>query len=459
LTEYRKAIEPVQVLLEESTYQTITIINRYDCVTLDHLACHFSIGGDSGIHTCRWTVKDASNTSGREINLPRGIKPGAKAILTITDAEVINSVFLISDLPSVFYINLTFTLKDSTNWAPAGFEVAFGQVPIIKKACPSPLSYHVSSEKLSYTQIKQVSQSHLEITSGGTKWTFNRTLGTLVSWLKGPHELLASPPILSFYRAVTDNDRPQDGNDWLNARLHQARSHFISFETKIDQSNGTVTLIVESRIAPPVFEWSIDTTTTYMFQNNSVKVHVKGKPRGLRLPPTLSRIGLEFSLSKEITRASWFGRGPGESYCDTKLSQRFGNWEADIKQLYTPYEWPQESGNRTDIRWVEFRSPSKYQPSTSQALMLQMEDIEEGSFGLKAHFGSREGCSFTAIHYTTADLDECTHAYELEKRRTEEVQVRLDWRHHGIGSGSCGPRTYEQYALKTEEFEAEVLLQ
>lgn len=41
LVEYAKAIEPVQVLSLEG--DAVTIINRYDFLNLDHLACMYSI--------------------------------------------------------------------------------------------------------------------------------------------------------------------------------------------------------------------------------------------------------------------------------------------------------------------------------------------------------------------------------------------------------------------------------
>ena len=44
LIEYKKAIEPVQVLSQAGA--KVTIINRYDHVTLDHLKCEWTIIGD-----------------------------------------------------------------------------------------------------------------------------------------------------------------------------------------------------------------------------------------------------------------------------------------------------------------------------------------------------------------------------------------------------------------------------
>jgi beta-galactosidase len=432
LIEYKKAIEPVQVLENESTHEKIKIINRYDCIMLDHLKCEWSVVGDG------------FTRPKKEIELPKGIKPGQTAELSIEDLDI-------TELPGECYVEINFTLKRSTNWADVGFEVAFGQVPI-----KPPTSLFIIKSLLPPTSdcpmIKSLSASTIEISTRTAVWTFDKVLGQLSSWRKATTSsssstlsgnLLASPPILSFYRACTDNDRPQDGNDWLNSRLQQASPHTLSFSLTSHPGTSSVQVVVTSRIAPPVFEWSIDCITTYVFRGGSVAISVKGHPRGLRLPPTLSRIGLEFALSKDIDHAQWLGRGPGESYSDTKMAQRFGRWSSPIEDLYTKYEWPQESGNRTDVRWVRFTSG------------------ESGGdeVALKASFGDRDGCSFTAHHYTTKDLDECVHDYELRKRKREDVQVRLDWRHHGIGSGSCGPRTGDAYRLNTGDFEGEVLLE
>ena len=58
-----------------------------------------------------------------------------------------------------------------------------------------------------------------------------------------------------------------------------------------------------------------------------------------------------------------------------------------------------------------------------------------------------------ACHYDVVDIFEAKHPYELEEKRKEHVVLRLDAEHHGLGTGSCGPKTLDQYALKMEEFE------
>lgn len=284
----------------------------------------------------------------------------------------------------------------------------------------------------------QVSPQILEIAGSETTWKFNVIQGSLFSWQKSGSELIHTPPVLDFYRAVTDNDRPtRFGQSWVNSRLHQTKCHTMHVDWKNTSDN--VEIVVTSRIAPPVLEWSIDTTFTYTFTNQHVSIKVVGTPRGNYLPNTFARIGLTLALN-DVDKATWFGRGPGESYRDKKLSQKIGSYSLPIEDLFVDYEFPQETSNRTDVRWVEF-SGTKDGPS------------------LKAQFGPLKEASFTALHYTTSDLDKAQHPYELYKRKTKETVIRLDWAHHGLGTGSCGPATLPEYELKTEPFAYEMLLE
>ena len=63
--------------------------------------------------------------------------------------------------------------------------------------------------------------------------------------------------------------------------------------------------------------------------------------------------------------------------------------------------------------------------------------------------GQATGFDFSALHYTTADLEQATHPTEL--KGTEDVVLRFDAAHHGLGTGSCGPGVQEKYKLKIEE--------
>ncbi|KAJ4002041.1 glycosyl hydrolases family 2, TIM barrel domain-containing protein [Lentinula boryana] len=423
LLEYKKAIESVQII--SGSENEIEIINRYDFLSLDHLKCEWEIVGDGYVRP------------GGEVIIPQDIKPGQTASLAIA-----NGVKM-SNLPAEGYLAVKFMLKEATSWAPAGHEVANGQIRLKSYVFPSQTSSSYIStiykaiSSFNTCPFLVIQQDRMLLVIGlGSKWTFEMTSGHLVSWVKGGKNMLCSPPIMDFYRALTDNDRPQDGMQWIEKRLHQTNDHFKSISWKTTHGDAEVSVV--TRIAPPVFEWSVDTTTTYTFSSSGVRIKVHGIPQGINVPDTFARIGLTFQMPPEFNTVRWFGRGPGESYIDKKHSQMFGTWEATIDQLFTNYEFPQEGGNRTDVRWVS---------------------ISSGEKQLKAIFPFGEGGNFCASHYTTEALDSSRHPFELEEKRLENVVLRLDFAHHGLGTGSCGPKTLDKYALKAEEFSYEVWLE
>ncbi|KAL9942656.1 hypothetical protein ACHAQF_006213 [Verticillium nonalfalfae] len=432
LVEYKKAIEPVQVLGLDG--DEVTVINRYDFLTLDHLTCHAHF------------LTEDHRFAEISIAIPKGVKPHTKAKMTIPRP----SDFYVAAGKEAF-LNLRFSLKERTAWAPAGHEVAWGDIQIGQPDSLTASLHHLGME-LNTTRLPTITQesSHfLSITSssGLKTWGFDLHEGTLTSVTRGDQpklNLLTSPLTLDFYRALTDNDRGgRFGWEWRDRRLHQTHAHVRSAEWR--ETKHSLEVTVHARIAPPVLAWGVDTTTTFSFRGEACHIKIKGTPRGLRLPGTFARIGLTLGLAG-VDEVEWFGRGPGESYRDKKMSQRFGTWRRGVDALFTDYEFPQDGGNRTDVRWVKFKQ------------LLSGGGGDPGTL-LTARFGDLEGASFSAMHYTTADLDECQHPYELHKRRRDDTIVRLDWAHHGLGTGSCGPATLPQYELRSEDFSYELLLE
>lgn len=474
LIEYSKAIEPVQVLGHQNG--EVKIVNRYDIISLDHLTCEAQLIGDG--------LKKSLG----QVSIPANVAPHTESTVSLPK-------FDISEHKGDVYVELAFSLSKSTTWAPAGHVVGTSQVQV---QAPQVLSFPpTTASDSSAPAISQTSDS-LTVTTTSATITFSLATGRLTSLLKNGvehiHPTLGGPQ-LTIFRALTDNDRPQDGQDWLRAQVQHARSHFHSITWSTSPQNSTTTITVKGRLAPPVLSWSLSTTTTYTISaTSSIHITASLTPSGLNLPHTLPRIGLEFSLPPSFSTVDWFGRGPGESYRDKKDSQLFGNHSATVDELWTDYEFPQEGGNRTDVRRVRF-SPSSSEgeaktilntvadkistllsassdPASAVSASSAAPSSEQGP-GLTASFGSAEGFSFNASWFTAAEVEEAKHPYDLqalfkEKRANKKgtdapgVVVRLDPVHHGIGTGSCGPKTLEEYALEVKEgrgWEFELLLE
>jgi beta-galactosidase len=290
----------------------------------------------------------------------------------------------------------------------------------------------------------------------GDSWTFDLARGAIVSWvrrvpdpitIRSYRNILTEPLLFDIYRAQTDNDRGCDfGRNWRDRRLHQAKQHLIQSSWQ-QRAEGIIEVVVKSRIAPPVLNWALEITATYHFNSmeSSVSIRVHAKPTGNLLPRAWGRLGLVTAVAG-CERVRWLGRGPGESYRDKKLSQLVGQWDLPVDGLITDYEFPQENGNRTDVQWVEL-------------LSAKDEYDQKPSRLLRARYRGVEGASFSVLPYSARDLDEAQHPYELHDRKRKDRVVHLDWMHHGLGTGSCGPETLPQYTLDaSKEYDLEIVL-
>jgi beta-galactosidase/evolved beta-galactosidase subunit alpha len=239
--------------------------------------------------------------------------------------------------------------------------------------------------------------------------------------------------MLNFWRATTDNDRRQSAGKWQDAGLNklQRRTDGVEVE-KLGPS--AVRIRARVHIAPPIHARAFESEYIYTIHGNGdVLVEAHGIPTG-DWPETLPRIGLQMTLPLELGRVSWFGRGPGESYVDTKQAGRFGLYTMNVEDLYTPYIFPQENGNRTDVSWVALTN------KRGAGLLA----LAQPTINFSAHF------------FTTNDLQSARHTHELTPR--DEITLNLDYAHNGIGSASCGPGPWEQYLLRPEEFRFSILL-
>ena len=108
----------------------------------------------------------------------------------------------------------------------------------------------------------------------------------------------------------------------------------------------------------------------------------------------------------QLRNVEWYGRGPQENYWDRNLGAAVGIYKNNVDHLWFPYVEPQETGNRTDIRWVSF--------------------TDDQGFGLKAT--GMPLLNFSAWPFRMSELEhEKTPVNLGHKHSAEIVRVR---RHH-----------------------------
>ncbi|KPM44498.1 Beta-galactosidase [Neonectria ditissima] len=402
LTEYKKAIEPVSVHLEG---RNLEIKSHYYFKDLSDLSASWRL------------VRESGDTTMADLDLP-DIKPGRSV-------RVDMPVGLENETEDT-WLEISFRLRYATAWAEKDHEVAWSQLPLFTEY-RLPL-YETLDPGEALRIIERRGRLFISAKSFQTQFTFGLVRGTLQwSHEKGP--ILTKGPELGLFRALTQNDTGfgGDGGNWAELRLSSAKMAVKSVTWKIN-TDGSVTIVSTVRVAPPVLEWACNAVMTYTIVSNTVRIHTTGNFSGTH-PKHVPRIGLTMTLPRDFNSAEWFGRGPGESYRDKKQASRMGRWEASIKDLQTDYEFPQENGNRADVRWARMQSKGRV-----------LEARMETPF------------NFSLRKYATEDLDRCKHPHELTE--LDERVLNLDYLQHGLGSGSCGPGPFEEDRLVAGPFQS-----
>ncbi|HEY0009124.1 MAG TPA: glycoside hydrolase family 2 TIM barrel-domain containing protein, partial [Tepidisphaeraceae bacterium] len=407
LLEMKKVYEPVVTEAVDVSAGRLRVRNMRAHETLDDLRVSFSVTCD-GAMIQSGTLAMPSVAAGATVEMdvpltkPKAILPGA-----------------------AYYLTLRYTLAADATWAPAGHEVATAQFELPWKA----LAAAVTSFRNDAVKIEE-SPLALRLIGANSEIEFDRVHGVIRSLTHHNTPLLTRGPRLSFWRATTDNDRGGAGmaKKWQENRLHllRHRTDAVTFESA---KNGSAIVTLKTRIAPPVQHlMGFNCTLIYTFDPlGRLTIDVSGSPQG-DLPAELPRIGLMMGLPKAYDQVQWFGRGPGESYNDTKESQLFGHYRSTVDGLFTNYVYPQENGLRSDCRY---------------AAMTNIRGAGLLAVGSPAlHFG--------ASWYTPHDLEEAKHFHELKKR--DDITLILDHAHNGIGTGSCGPSVFEPHRLKPAAF-------
>ncbi|KAI9776514.1 MAG: hypothetical protein M1839_009548 [Geoglossum umbratile] len=437
LKEYKKVIEPVVVV---RVGDGLKIRNMYDFASLDHLCARWQIsqfptwGNERIVASGQLDTFYSQLGAGTETTVPI---PGLHHVVNGLDE---------------WWLTISFSLRHDTLWAPAGHEVAWAQLPVHGGgrygAVPSP------QLPLQYPNI-QDTEAMLHVACPDFTLSFDKIRAVLTKWSFRGRDLLfpGGGPQLTFWRAPTDNDYHGDANDWYWRGVHEL-SHQVQAVTHTVNIAGALQITAQTLVAPPGRTWGFNTTTTtYIHGNGSILIHTRtGPKRGENeTPPTIPRVGLELKLPREMSNVTWFGRGPGESYRDKKYAQRIGIWQQPVDAMTTPYDCPQENGNRTNTRWMRVENPRGFGLAATlhrEGGIFQDEDEEdEGTF------------DFTVQKYGVDDLERARHAAELKGVDNPWVVLRLDVGHHGLGSAACGPRPWEEHKLGCDGYEFVVELE
>lgn len=306
---------------------------------------------------------------------------------------------------------------------PADHKLAWQQFSV-QQASAEPAEQELTNHKL---MLKQNAQA-IDIAGSGFNVSFDKKSGLLSSYQIGKTELIEQGLTPNFWRVKTDNDnallrnRKVDLGDWLTASTQQTLSS-IQVEQK-DKQHISVT--TETKLGDNIANY----TTKYDVYSDGL-IKVTGKIQllsdNLLMMP---RFGMHMQLPANFSAIEWFGRGPHENYADRKSSAAVGLYQASVAEQLHDYVLPQESGNKTDVRWFRIAN--------------------ENGVGIRVE--SSELLSIAAVPLAKFDLYEksAIPRHSAEVRQGHATTLRIDWKQMGLG----GQNTWGATALKHHQIPA-----
>ncbi|RZK40055.1 MAG: DUF4981 domain-containing protein [Pedobacter sp.] len=323
-----------------------------------------------------------------------------------------------------YYLNISALTKKETSMLKVGFEVA-------KEQFKYAGNYFTKLTKRKNQLIITTENNKIKFSSGNISGEFDIKSGRIARYAINDLTVLRSFPEPYFWRAPTDNDF---GNN-MPSRLGIWRSaHENTLVKSVDIGKQTDTGLV-IKVVYELAAIQLPYHISYLIGNDGAVKITASMDMGNRTLPELPRFGMRTTLPEKFDNLEFYGRGPFENYTDRHDASFLGVYQDKVQnQYYKGYIRPQESGNKTDVRWLKLKD--------NAGNILQIE-------------GSQP-IAFTAINHSTEDLDpgltkKQQHPTDLPVRN--EIFLSIDLKQRGVGGDdSWGAYPHKPYLLLDKSF-------
>ena len=303
------------------------------------------------------------------------------------------------------YLNISFRLNRQDGILPAGTELSYEQIVLSESWVPD-----------AYTPLT-LSKRPFEI-------EFDKETGSLTKYSYFGKNLISSPILPCFGRAVTDNDEGMLVDLSFDKEAKRMFATWRNPEIKAtsfeDRQDGD-TRIVTVKYKP--IEDAIPVLTYRIAPDGVINVTLSVEDAGnLKAAPHFFRVGVEFAMPGEYSQIDFYGEGPFDSYCDRRSSTMMGHYTQSVIDQYDyTVVRPQESGTHCGLKWFSVLNP-------------------DGN-GIRITSSAKE-FSASALPVSRQMLDrhpDFGHSLELKKSAHEsdrtdgQTYVNLDLRQMGLG--------------------------
>ncbi|MDO4467736.1 MAG: glycoside hydrolase family 2 TIM barrel-domain containing protein [Bacillota bacterium] len=243
----------------------------------------------------------------------------------------------------------------------------------------------------------------------------------LTSYKVGGEEMIRLIPRPNFYRPQTNNDvECQHGfryAPWLPASMY-ALCQFV----KVEKEKNVCKVYFDYQL-PNLGEEKVHVMYT-IYGDGEVVLDMDYQPVAENVP--MPAFGMMFNLYKEYDTVKYFGYGPDENHIDRNKGALLGEYKYKVVDNVTPYLYPQECGNRTNVQIINVSNGKHY-------FEIRGKDLE-----------------FSALPYTPFEIENARHHDEFPIPYQTVVCVYETQMGVG-GDNTWGARVHDEFLLANDQ--------
>ena len=309
-------------------------------------------------------------------------------------------------------LGVEFLLKNDAPLLKAGYAVARNQFEVRSYEFPDSSSLCRSAGEGEC--IVDEALAWVTVGAAGVSYTFNKRSGWIDYIDVDGRQFTQNGYSLKsdFWRAPTDNDFGANLQRRMGAwkspayrvtafGIERNEDGSVCVNVNYDMNNVGSTLKMSYRVKT----------------DGSVVVRQKLDATAARTD--IFRVGMTMVLAPEFDRIEYYGKGPHENYSDRNSSEWIGLYKESVEDQYFPYIRPQETGNKTDVRYwrvldadgqgLEFFGSK---PLSMSSLNYLTEDFDDGQEKHNRHAGDLTPRDFTVVHIDEAQYGlACQHSW------------------------------------------------
>ena len=331
-----------------------------------------------------------------------------------------------------YFLEIEFRTKENKDLIPKDHLVAWEQfkLPIEK----------VENKNINDLEIDTYdTKNKITVSGHDFKMIFDKRSGSLVSWKYSDIDLISTGPKPHFWRPPTDNDfgyqMPDRMAVWYEPSIKNIQ---VNLQESSSQVVDIVFRVDYEKIGRVITNYSV---------NSAGRINVSQTIEPDDNLPNLPRFGMVIELPIQFENMTWFGRGPHESYWDRKSGAKIDLYTGKVADQYHPYVRPQETGNKTDVRWATFTD------DLGSGIMIRGDTLSINA----THFRITDfdnGNAELATRSATSNIrTKKQHRHTIDMSPRKLINVHIDHKQMGVGGeDSWGSQPLPQYQLPAKQY-------